>query len=284
MLKKIRDKVLRSKKNSRGRGEELPVSTPKEETPSDKLKMLKEYEQVKSNPLQITGEDFDRAFAFLEKYPQSIQAAYLIEEMFSTSSYTLKGLSYESAVNILTKMPDHPGAESIIRGMYKIDKPYINKLISDVLVFMLEVCPDHPHAVEITQAIVRKNFTNGYGFINRNPYHPQTKLMIKEMFKEDPNIAILLLQEKMDHPQVASIIQGIYNVGLQDISKLTPNAVIFVLEVAPDHEYAEELIGRLVEENYIKAYEFIKEHMEYPNAEMMVNAICRRKPELKDLF
>jgi hypothetical protein len=284
LLKKITSKLLKAKKNTQGRGEELMTEEPQKENPEEKLQLLEEYSQIKENPMELSGDDFDRAFAFLQKYPDSLQAQSLIEEMNNTSIESLKGLSAESAVNILSKIPDHPGAETIIQGMYHIEKDYINKLISDVLIFMLEIAPEHPHANIIAQAIVEKNFTNAYNFITRNPEHPQSKEMIREMFKKDPNIAILLLQEKMDHPQMASIMEGIYDVNLKDVGKLTPNAVIFILEIAPDHQYAEKLIDRLVEENYVKAFAFIKEHIDHPNAEMMVNAICKRKPELKKLF
>lgn len=284
MLKKLRSKLLKSQKNGSGRGEEMATDETRIETPDEKLKMLDEYSKIKENPMLISGEDFDRAFSFIDKYPDSVQAQRLIEEMNNTSSESLKGLSYESAVNILTKIPDHPSAQSIISGMYTIEKDYIKKLVSNVLIFMLEIAPEHPHAKILSKAIVEKNFTNAYNFITKNPDHPQSKQMIKDMFKKDPNIALLLLQEKMDHPQTESIIEGIYDIGRRDIAKLTPNAVIFILEIAPDHQYAEKLINRLVEENYIKAFEFVKEHIDYPNAEMMINAVCRRKPELKELF
>ncbi len=284
MLKKIKSKLLKSGNNTQKRGGDMMLDEDEIRTPNENLHLLEEYGQIKSNPMQITGPDFDRAFAFLEKYPDTMQAERLIEEMYKVGGDKLKGLSYESAVNILTKMPDHPGAKSVIFGMYKIEKDYIKKLVSDVLIFMLEIAPEHPHAEELTTAIVNKNFTNAYNFITRNPGHIHTRQMIREMFKQDPNIAILLLQEQMDHPKVDSIIEGVYDLTPFDIRKLTPNAIIFVLDVAPDHQYAEKLVNRLVEENYIKAYEFIKEHMEYPNAEMMVNAICKRKPELKSLF
>ncbi len=284
MFEKIKSKLLKSKKNNRGRGEEMKTEAPRTEKPEEKLEMLEEYSQIKDNPTQISGEDFDRAFSFIEKYPESIQSQRLIEEMSNTNSESLKGLSYESAVNILTKIPDHPAAHSLIDGMIKIEKDYIEKLVSNVLIFMLEVIPEHPHADTITSAIVEKNFTNAYNFITKHPDHPQSKHMIREMFKKDPNIAILLLQEKLDHPQTESIVEGMYSIDSRNVEKLTPNAIIFILEIAPDHPYAEKLINRLVEENYIKAFEFVKEHMSYPNAEMMVNAICKRKPELKKLF
>lgn len=284
MLKKIKNKLFKSSKNTSGRGEMADASAVRGDTPNDTLAMLDEYDRIRKNPGEITGEDFDRAFTFIDKYPDSNQAKHLINEMTGTSGQRLKGLSYESAVKILMQMPDHPGSQSIIRGMYKIEKEYISRLVSDVLMFMLEVAPDHPHADVLTQTIVEKNFTNAYNFITRNPEHLQTRAMIKEMFRRDPNIAILLLQEKMDHPQVDAIIDGVYSINMLDVRKLTPNAIIFVLDIAPDHPLAEKLIKRLVRENYIKAFDFIKEHMEYPNADMMVKAICRRKPELKELF
>ncbi len=242
-----------------------------------------EFENIKENRVQIQGSDFDRAFEFIEKHPDDEQTKQLIEEMNETNSYSLKGLSYRSAVNILDKMPDHLGAQSIINGMYSIDKEYIKNLISDVLIFILEVAPDHPHADTLATAITEKNLTNAYNFINRNPSHPQTKFMIRAMFEKDPNIAVLLLQEKMDHPQVASIIQGLYSIDSVAAKKLTPNAIIFILEVAPDHQYTEDLIQRLVVENYIKAYEFMRRYSEYPHLDILKQAIYKRKPDLKGL-
>lgn len=275
MLEKIKSRLSKAIKNNRGHGHETPV---------DKVQLMEEFADIKEDPMQITGGDFDRAFAFLDKYPDSKQAELLIEEMKNTDKESLKGLSYESAVNLIIKIPDHSGAEEIISSMYDIEEEHIKKLNSHVLIFMLEIMPEHPYAKTITQAIVEKNFTNAYSFITKHPEHPHTRQMIREMFRQDANIAVLLLQEKMDHPQTESIIEGIYDISLRDIRKLTPNAVIFILEIAPDHQYAERLINQLVEENYIKALEFVKEHMEYSNSEMMVNAICKRKPELKDLF
>lgn len=284
MLTKLKSIFLKSEKNGSGRGEMAAADSIRAKTPNENLKMLEEYAQITVNPEGITGDDFDRAFAFVDKYPDSDQAKRLQKEMTSTSGQRLKGLSYESAVKILQQMPDHPGSEAIVRGMYKIEKEYIERLKSEILAFILEIAPDHPHADALTENIVAKNFTNAYNFITKHPYHQQTKAMIREMFRNDPNIAVLLLQEKMDHPQVDSIFEGIYGISALGVRKLTPNAIIFILEVAPDHPHAEKLIKRLVRENYIKAFDFIKEHMDYPNAEMMVKEICRRKPELKELF
>ncbi len=242
-----------------------------------------EFESIKENRVQIQGSDFDRAFDFIEKHPDNDRTKQLIEEMNETNSYSLKGLSYRSAMSILEKMPDHLGAQSIIKGMYTIDKDYIQNLISDVLVFILEVAPDHPHATTLATAIANKNLTNAYNFINRNPSHPQTEFMIRAMFDRDPNISILLFMEKLDHPQVQSIFESIYAIDRLGVSKLTPNAIIFILEVATDHRYTGELIQRLVAENYIKAYDFAINYPDFPHIENLKQAIYKRKPDLEGL-
>ncbi len=101
---------------------------------------------------------------------------------------------------------------------------------------MLKIIPDHPLAEELTTALAVKNLTNAYDFVTANPDNVYSKKIIKAMFDRDPNIAVLLLQEKMDHPQVGSIFDGIYNITKSsEIKKLTPNAIIFILDVAPDH-------------------------------------------------
>ena len=68
---------------------------------SENLRMMEEYSSIKQNPDHITGWDFDRAFDFLENYPDSSYVAKIKEDMYSTNSETLKGLSYPSAVKIL---------------------------------------------------------------------------------------------------------------------------------------------------------------------------------------
>ncbi len=222
----------------------------------EKHQMIKEFEAVKKNPGQLTGWDFDRAFDFIERYPDTPQAEILIGQMYATSGQALKGLSYASAVKVLDRMPGHAGTQSIIKGMYALEKDYIQELRSDVIARMLKIIPDHPLAEELTTALAVKNLTNAYDFVTANPDNVYTKKIIKAMFDRDPNIALLLLQEKMDHPQVSSIFDGIYNISKDsDIKKLTPNAIIFI-KMYPDHPLAGE-IKRLVLE---------------------------RKPELKKLF
>ncbi len=284
MFKKLGSKIFKKNEDSQAAEQEKSSIAPQKGTDSEVFRLLEEeFENIKENRVQIQGSDFERAFEFIEKHPDYERTTQLIEEMNETNSYSLKGLSYRSAVNILEKMPDHLGAQSIISGMYSIDKDYIKNLISDVLIFILEVAPDHQYADILATAIVEKNLTSAYNFINRNPSHPQTKFMIRAMFKRDPNIAVLLLQEKMDHPQVQSIIEGIYSIDRVACCKLTPNAIIFILEVAPDHQYTEELIQKLVEENYIKAYDFALNNPEYPHLESLNKAIYKRKPDLEDL-
>lgn len=105
------------------------------------------------------------------------------------------------------------------------------------------------------------------------------------MFDKDPNIAVLLLQEKMDHPNVESIFDGIYNITDSELIKtLTPNAIIFILDVAPDHPKIMEMIQVLVDENYVKAYDFVKTHPDHGLVKEIRALILVRKPELKTLF
>ncbi len=258
-----------------------------EETIADdeKQQMIKEFEAVKKNPGHLTGWDFDRAFDFIERYPDSPQAEILIGQMYATSGQTLKGLSYASAVKILERMPGHAGTDSIIKGMYALEEDYIQELRSDVIAHMLKVIPDHPLAEELTTALAVKNLTNAYDFITANPENAYSRMIIKAMFDRDPNIALLLLQEKLDHPQVDSIFVGIYNITRKaDIKKLTPNAIIFILDVAPDHPHASEMLEVLVESNYVKAYDFAKTHPGHTKVAEMKKLILERKPELKKLF
>jgi hypothetical protein len=105
------------------------------------------------------------------------------------------------------------------------------------------------------------------------------------MFDRDPNISLLLFQERMDHPQVKSIFDGIYNISKSsDIRKLTPNAIIFILDVAPDHPKAMKMIEVLVETNYVKAYDFVKMYPDHVLVPKMKQLVLERKPELKKLF
>jgi hypothetical protein len=247
--------------------------------------MMEEFEAVKKNPGHLTGWDFDRAFEFIERYPETSQAEILIGQMYATSGQELKGLSYASAVKVLERMPGHSGSPSIIKGMYSIERDFISELKSDVIGHMLKAIPDHPLAEELTTALAVKNLTNAYDFVTANPDNDYTKGLIKAMFDRDPNIAVLLLQEKMDHPHVSSIFDGIYNITKDShIKKLTPNAIIFILDVAPDHPRAMKMIEVLVENNYIKAYDFIKMHPDHALVVEIKELILERKPELSKLF
>jgi hypothetical protein len=247
--------------------------------------MMEEFNAVKKNPGQLTGWDFDRAFDFIERYPDTPQAEILIGQMYATTGQALKGLSYASAVKVLDRMPGHAGTQSIIKGMYSIEKDYIQELKSDVIAHMLKIIPDHPLTEELTTALAVKNLTNAYDFVTANPDNVYSKTIIKAMFDRDPNISLLLFQERMDHPQVKSIFDGIYNISKSsDIRKLTPNAIIFILDVAPDHPKAMKMIEVLVETNYVKAYDFVKMYPDHVLVPKMKQLVLERKPELKKLF
>ena len=247
--------------------------------------MVEQFEAVKKNPGHLTGWDFDRAFDFIERYPESSQAEILIGQMYATSGQQLKGLSYASAVKVVERMPGHAGSDSIIKGMYKLENDYIQELRSDVIAGMLTIIPDHPLAAELTTALAKKNLTNAYDFITANPENVYAKTLIKAMFDRDPNIAVLLLQEKMDHPHVSSIFDGIYAIiDNTVIHKLTPNAIIFILDVAPDHPKVQTMIDVLVESNYVKAYDFVKMHPDHALVDDLKKQIVIRKPALKRLF
>lgn len=277
IFQKIKSKI--SGKNIES--DELPGSQPDEEN----RQMIEDFDLVKRNPGHLTGWDFDRAFDFIERYPDSGQAEILIGQMYATSGSLLKGLSYASAVKVLDRMPGHTGSDSIVKGMYSIENDYIKELRSDVIAYMLKIIPDHPLADELTTALSVKNLTNAYDFVTANPENIYTKDLIKAMFDRDPNIAVLLLQEKMDHPHVASIFEGIYNItDPESIIKLTPNAIIFILDVAPDHPKAKEMIKVLVDDNYIKAYDFIKRQPDHLLVEELKTLILERKPELKSVL
>lgn len=284
-VEKVRNALSRVKNTPETQEDHSFVADLPADTPEHVLEMIQEYEKVKATPRQpITGWDFDRAFDFIEKYPESNQAAHLIEEMHATNSQTLKGLSYISALKVLQTIPSHAGAEAIIRGMYKLEKDYIKELTSDIIMFIMEIAPDHPEIDALGEALVYKNFTNAYGFVEANPSHPETKLIIEKMFKKDANIATLLLKEKMDHEQVDSIFEGIYGISAVDVKKMMPDALIFILEVAPDHKFEKIMIVTLVEKNYIKAFDFVKEYPEHPHSEYMRSLIIRKKPELEHLL
>ncbi len=255
------------------------------DTPTHVLEMMREFEKIKGNPRQpITGWDFDRAFQFVEKYPDTIQTANLLEEMQETSSQALKGLSYESALKVLQMIPSHRGAKSIISGMYKLEPDYIDELSSDIIIFILEIAPDHPELETLGKALVYKNFTNAYSFVESNPDHPQTRKIIENMFERDPNIATLLFKEKMDHAQVEAIFEGIYGIDAKHVKKMMPDALIFVLEVAPDHKFERSMIATLVEKNYIKAYNFVVENPDHPHSEYIRKLLIRKRPDLEPLL
>lgn len=273
---------LKAKMSGKGDRETVGQESVKEQ---ESQQMIEEFEAVKRNPGHLTGWDFDRAFEFIERYPDSAQAEILIGQIYATTGQELKGLSYASAVKVLERMPNHAGSDSIIKGMYSIEKEYIGELRSDVIASMLKAIPDHPLSDELTTALARKNLTNAYDFVTANPENDYTPGLIKAMFDRDPNLAVLLLQEKMDHPHVKSIFDGIYNITrADDIAKLTPDAIIFILDVAPDHSQAAKMIEVLVEHNYIKAYDFVKMHPDHALVEVLKERILERKPELAKLF
>ncbi len=275
-----------SKLRRKGSGAEVDAASGEEELTGEDLQhMLEKFEAVKKNPGHLTGWDFDRAFDFIERYPNTSQAEILFGQMYATTGQQLKGLSYASAVKVVGRMPGHAGNDSIIKGMYKLESDFIEELRSDVIAGMLTLIPDHPLAAELTFALAKKNLTNAYDFITANPENIYTKTLIKAMFDRAPNIAVLLLQEKMDHPQVNSIFEGIYGItDNADIRKLTPNAIMFVLDVAPDHPKAQAMIDVLVEANYVKAYDFVKSHGDHALVNDLKRQILIRKPELKKLF
>jgi hypothetical protein len=277
LFNKIREKIS---------GSQVESTDGQEGQAEDEIhQMMEEFEAVKRNPGQLSGWDFDRAFDFIERYPDTPQSEILIGQMYATSGQALKGLSYASAVKVLGRMPGHAGTESIIKGMYALEKDYIQELRSDVIAHMLEIIPDHPLTEELTTALAVKNLANAYDFVTTHPTNVYSKKIIKAMFDRDPNIAVLLLQEKMDHPQVSSIFDGIYNITKDAaIRTLTPNAIIFILDVAPDHPKAVKMIEVLVENNYVKAYDFVKTHPDHALEVELKRLILERKPELKKLF
>lgn len=285
LVDKIKQKIAGKKEGKGNTVQQAFVADLPPDTPEHILEMMREFEKIKKDPRQpITGWDFDRAFQFVEKYPDSVQTAYLLEEMQDTTSQTLKGLSYESALKILQMIPSHSGAQSILNGMYKIEPDYIDELSSDIIMFILEIAPDHPELEALGKALVYKNFTNAYAFVDSYPEHPQTKRIIEVMFEKDPNIATLLFKEKMDHAQVESIFEGIYSIDAKNVKKMTPDAILFVLEIAPDHKFERSMIATLVEKNYIKAYNFIVENPEHPHSEYMRKLLIRKKPDLEALM
>lgn len=284
MSTKTEANLLKSEKNFLGRGEEAEADLLGKNGLGEAPHLLREHEKVKENPLQLKGKDFDRSFPFPAKYPDSKQAGDIISEMNDIESEQIAGPSYESFVKILSQMPAHPVTKDTTAALKNIEREEIDLLSSDIIMSILKLMPDHHLARYMAQVIVEKNLTSSYEFISANQLHPQTKTMIVRMFKKDPNIAILLLQERMDHPQVDVIIDCVYSLSASDVQNLTPNAIIFILEIAADHQHAEKLFECLVEQNYIKAFQFVKRHKDCLNADMMVRTILKRKPELEELF
>lgn len=285
LVDKIKQSFSGKKKDSGSVMQHAFVADLPPDTPEHVLEMMREFEKIKKDPHQpITGWDFDRAFHFIDKYPDTIQTANLLEEMQQTSSQTLKGLSYESALKVLQMIPSHPGSPSIIRGMYKIDPEYIEELSSEIIMFILEVAPDHPQLEALGKALVYKNFTNAYAFVDDYPDHPQAKRIIEVMFEKDPNIATLLFKEKMDHLQVDAIFEGIYGIDAKNVKRMMPDAILFVLEIAPDHKFERSMIATLVEKNYIKAYNFVVENPDHPHSEYIRTLLIRKKPDLEALL
>lgn len=282
----------KSKSGFFGKLRKKATNTAVEEKPEQKSipdeenqKMLEQFEAVKKSPGHITGWDFDRAFDFIERYPDSGEAEILLGQMYATSGLQLKGLSYASAVKVIKRMPGHAGADSIVKGMYKLEADFIQELRSDVIGELLTIIPDHPLANELTSALAAKNLTYAYDFITVNPDNPYTKPLIKAMFDRDPNIAVLLLMEKLDHPHVASIFEGIYGITAEAlIATLSPNVILFILDVAPDHPKIKDMIAVLVERNYVKAYDFVKTYPDHALVDELKKQILVRKPELSKLF
>ncbi|MGL1930544.1 MAG: hypothetical protein OCC45_02160 [Desulfotalea sp.] len=252
---------------------------------SEEMQVKKDFDAVKTHPGQITGQDFGRAFDFVENYPESEYAELLLNQMYAIGSEALKGLDYDSAVKVLDRMPDHSGADAIVRGMYKLEADYIKELTSPVIAYILQIIPDHPLAKELTTALGKKNITIAYNFILEHEENVYVEDTIRAMFKASPNVSLLLLQEKMDHPKVATIFEGIYGItSAEEIDSLTPNGVLFVLEIAPDHPEIGEMCKVLVEKNYIKAYEFLKDNPSFEKYDAMKSLLLKKKPSLAELL
>lgn len=275
---------IKTKLTGGGARNKSTVVLEEDSSASENLKIMEEYGNIRQQPDQLTGWDFDRAFEFLEKHPESDLAEKLKMEMYETNSSTLKGLSYPSAVKILQRMPDHPGVESITRGLGKVEKEYVKELRSDIIAFILETIPEHPIKEELTTALAVKNLTNAYDFIERHPEHPCTRMVIQAMFNRDANIATLLLHERLDHPQVDAIFKGIYSIGPEAVERLMPDAILFIMDVASDHAHADKMLQKLVERNYVKAFDYIQANPEHVMAGRIAELIGERKPELKPLL
>lgn len=279
--------LFRKLKSKLSNGDKLKMQTVPLEDESDaseNLREMEEYSAIRQNPEKLTGWDFERAFDFIDNHPTSSYVAKIKEDMYATNSDSLKGLSYPSAVRILQMMPDHPGVPSILNGMRKVEVEYIRELKSDTIAYMLETIPDHPLKNELATALAKKNLTNAYDFVERNVDHPCTRIVIQAMFERDANIATLLLHESMDHPQVDAIFQGIYSIGEAAVARLMPDAIIFIIEVASDHDYAYQMLEALVEKNYIKAFDFVMSNPDHQLAGQLSELIGKRKPELVKLL
>ncbi len=246
----------------------------------EERKTFEVYDQIRQNPEELTGWDFDRAFDFLEKHPESIFAEKLDEQMRNVCGSALKGLSYPAAVKVLQRMPDHPGTEAIIRGIKKMESEYIVTLRSDVISYILEILPEHPLAEELATALAVKNLTNAYTFIENNPLHPCTPMVIQAMFDRDANIATLLLHERIDHPRVDAIFAGIYSIREDAALALMPDAIAFILDIASDHPHAEQMCQTLVEKNYVKACDYVKNNDDHPYAEQIAEMIAKEHPSV----
>ncbi|WP_156792168.1 hypothetical protein [Desulfotalea psychrophila] len=248
-------------------------------------KILDDFEAVKSKPGQITGWDFARAFDFIDNYPDSAQAEILLNQMYATTTQSMKGLNYDSAVRLLERMPDHKGASSIIEGMYKLEEDYVNELSSTVIAYILQTMPDHPLSSALARDLASIDIACAYDFIQDQPESPHAAALIQEMFHSHPNIAVLLLQEELGHPQVATIFEGIYAIKESDkIVHLTPNAIIFILEVAPDHPKIDEMVQVFVQRNYVKAYDFLRNNPQHVCADLFKELLFQKKPSLEKLL
>lgn len=275
---------IKSKLVANGEQETPTDTAPDEMDASENLEMIEEYNRIKQNPHKITGWDFDRAFKFMEKYPSSDYVGKIRQEMYSTNSDTLKGLSYASAVKMLKTMPDHPGVPSIMKGMTKLEGEYIRELTSDIIAYMLERIPDHPLKNQLATALATKNLANAFAFVVDNPNHSCVTLVIRKMFERDANIATLLLHEVMDHPQVDAIFKGIYSISEGAVAKMSPDAIIFILEVASDHQHVQVMLDTLVQKNYVKAFDFVKGNQDHELAPRLKEIIIRQKPDLEPLL
>ncbi len=245
----------------------------------EERKIFEIYDQIRQDPEELTGWDFDRAFDFLEKYPDSVFAEKLNDQMYGVSGSALKGLSYPAAVKVLQRMPDHPGTDAIIRGIKKMESEYIVTLRSDVISYILEILPEHPLADELATALAVKNLTNAYTFIEQNPLHPCTPMVIQAMFDRDANISTLLLHERIDHPRVDAIFAGLYSIKQEAAQALMPDAIVFILDIASDHPYAEQMCQTLVEKNYVKACDYIKNNADHPYVELIAELIGVEHPD-----